>query len=134
MKSFLIIALLFGMVACTSSPKSTQAEMYEASELSQLMRDMVTFSKQAKENLANEASIESIPNQMWNLKKAKGTRNEHLEESYQAMSDPYLNALKGIQRGDSQAYYYRKSIDACKSCHGVYCGGPMDVINTLDLN
>ena len=132
------ITYLFGIVAlliiggCSKPAKQEKAEMYEASELSATMRVMVDFSKAAKQSIANGEAIDSIPSVIWDMATAHGTRDEHLESDFQALSKPYLEALKGIERGDSQSYYYYKSIDACKSCHSVYCGGPMAIINQLD--
>lgn len=119
-------------MACGQQSNKT-AELYEASELSSLMRDMVEFSKASKATLNAGGTIDSVPQHLFNLKHAKATRDEHLEESFQSLTDPYLNALRGIERGDSQHYYYKKSINACKSCHQVYCGGPMSIINQLPL-
>ncbi|MEY2924420.1 MAG: hypothetical protein RLZZ337_968 [Bacteroidota bacterium] len=126
---FAVLSLL--IVACSQNNKSEKAEMYEASELAQLMRDMVAFSENAKTKLAAGEKIDSIPAQIWDLKKVHGTRDEHLESAFQDLSNPYLEALKGIERGDSQQFYYTQSIEACKSCHGVYCGGPLLKINQL---
>lgn len=134
--NFKIATLAFfilGIVACTQSNKSEKAEMYEYSELASLMRDMVAFSEDAKSKLQNGDSITAIPSQLWDLQKAKGTRDEHLESTFQALTEPYLNSLKGIERGDSQVYYYNQSIQACKSCHSSYCGGPLVVINKLPI-
>jgi len=129
---FIVIALLVSLVfACGKTNKSEKAEMYEASELSSMMRDMVDFSKAAKQSLADGKTIDSIPSHFWGLKEAHATRDEHLEKPFQDMTAPYLNALKGIERADSQMYFYNASIDACKSCHSVYCGGPMEIINQL---
>ena len=134
MKLKLIIFSLIAVSIFACSQKDSgdsKAEMYEASELAAMMRDMVEFSKDAKAKLANGESIDSVPTHFWNIKTAVGTRDEHLETPFQTMTEPYLKALEGIQRGDSQQYYYDASIAACKSCHGIYCGGPMSIINQL---
>lgn len=127
-----ILIVVVALSACKTKPKNDAAEMYEASALSETMRTMVEFSKQAKANLAKGNAIDSIPEEIWQMAKATGTRGEHLESDFQALAPPYLEALKGIERGDSQSYYYLKSIDACKACHSRYCGGPMAIINQLD--
>ena len=133
LKFAVLIFISLGVFACTQSTKSEKAEMYEYSELASLMRDMVAFSEDAKVKLLNGDSITSIPSAIWELKKAKGTRDEHLESTFQSLTNPYLNALKGIERGDSQLYYYNQSIQACKSCHSSYCGGPLVVIDKLPI-
>jgi hypothetical protein len=129
-KALVIVAIVLGMVACKQPKK---AEMYEASELAGLMREMVEYSKGVKAHIESNAVQPEIPEQFWKLGEAKATRDEQLETEFQHMVPAYLEALKGIQRGDSTKHFYVKSIQACKSCHSVYCGGPMSVIKTLDL-
>jgi hypothetical protein len=133
LKLLIFSVIVFGVIACSQKDAGSgaEADMYEASELAALMRDMVEFSKDAKAKLASGETIDSIPAHFWDLKTAEATRDEHLETPFQTMTEPYLKALEGIQRGDSQQYYYNASIQACKSCHGVYCGGPMSIINQL---
>ena len=131
-KHIVIACIGLSLFACNQASKQQKAKMYEASGLSATMRVMVDFSKTAKQAIAEGENIDSIPSPIWEMATAHGTRDEHLEADFQALAVPYLEALKGIERGDSQSYYYYKSIDACKSCHGVYCGGPMAIINQLD--
>ena len=126
MRYLVFLTLLVSVWACNQ-----RADMYEASELSELMRVMVDFSESAKEKLEQGEAIGPIPTEMWDLRQMEATRGEHEEAEFQAMAIPYLQALKGIERGDSQAYFYRQSIDACRTCHTTYCGGPLEVINTL---
>lgn len=130
-RSIVFTILCLGIIACSKQKDDKKADMYEASEVSQMMREMVEFSKECKTALEKGEKAPEIPSQFWGLKEATATRGEHKEAAFQGMSEPYLNALKGIERGDSQQYYYRKSIDACKTCHSVYCGGPMSIINQL---
>lgn len=120
--------LLSGVVACTQ-----RADMYDSSELSTLMREMEQFSKDSREKLLKGERIGSIPEDIWNLQNKEATRGEHKEETFQALTKPYLQALKGIERGDSQVYWYNASINACRSCHNNYCGGPLVVINQLNI-
>jgi len=134
-KALIFLSLAVSVVACKQSQESKNetADMYEASELSQTMRDMVEYSKLVREQIRNDEQVSPVPEHIWNLKKAEGTRDEHLEDVFQALADPYLEALKGLETSDSNAYYYSKSIAACKACHSSYCGGPLQVINQLGL-
>lgn len=121
------------MYACTknSSQSDEKAKMYEASELSAMMRDMVKWSEQAKATLAKGDTIKNVPTKFYDLGNQEATRGEHAERAFQSMVPLYIDAIKGIERGDSQQYYYDASIQACKSCHTTYCGGPMTVIKQL---
>ena len=119
------------LASCNSSGN---ADMYEASDLSATMRDMVEFSKATKSALENEKEIPSIPKEFFELQSLESTRGEHKESAFIGMTTDYYNALRGMQRGDSVSYFYSKSIDACITCHSTYCGGPMTIISKLGLN
>ncbi len=135
-KYFILVLLVVVIVACGESntretgSTSDKAEMYEASELSAMMREMVSWSKEAKQSLAEGDSI-SVPEKFYSLGEQEATRGEHDEEAFKTMVPLYTAALEGIERGDSQQFYYDASIQACKSCHAVYCSGPLSVIEQL---
>ena len=132
LKSTIIILIVAGIVACSKQNQSSEAaDMYHPSELSQMMRDMVSWSKETKSLLSKGEIIDDVPQIFYNLANQKATRDEHKEAAFQGMVPEYLEALKGIDRKDSQQYYYDASIQACKTCHSVYCGGPLSVIDQL---
>lgn len=131
MKYVIALTIAITAIACGQSNSNDKADMYEASELSAMMREMVIWSKSAKATLAAGDTITSVPQSFYDLAKQIATRGEHDEAAFKAMVPAYTNALRGIERADSQQYYYDASIQACKSCHGVYCGGPLAVIEQL---
>ena len=132
LKLITTLLIVSGIFACTKQNQSSDsAEMYEPSELSQMMRDMVTWSKETKRLLLKGEVINDVPKQFYELASQKATRDEHKDVAFQGMVPEYLEALKGIDRKDSQQYYYDASIQACKTCHAVYCGGPLSIINQL---
>ena len=131
MKYIVFAFIALSIFACSQTNSSEKADMYEASELSAMMREMVVWSRSAKATLAAGDTIQEIPQSFYDLAKQMATRGEHDEAAFQAMSPAYTDALKGIERRDSQQYFYDASIQACKSCHGIYCSGPLDVIQQL---
>lgn len=131
MKYLIALTIAITALACGQSNSNEKADMYEASELSAMMREMVIWSKEAKATLAAGDIITTVPQSFYDLAKQTATRGEHDEAAFQAMVPSYTSALRGIERKDSQQYYYDASIQACKSCHGVYCSGPLDVIQQL---
>ena len=133
MKKFLVLSLILSLVwACGQQNAQEEAEMYDPSPLSQMMRTMEQFSEGAKLAIIRGESIE-VPQEIYGFPSLEATRGEHKEDLFQGMTGPYLNALKGIERGDSQAYYYQASIQACKNCHSYYCAGPLAAIKQLEL-
>lgn len=131
MKKLIIIVFAIVFILACSNTDQHKADMYEASPLAAMMRKMVDFSEKAKINLAQNQKIK-VPKELYSMPYLQATRNESEESVFQEMAKDYIAALEGIEREDSQAYYYSASIKACKNCHSVYCGGPMAVINTLD--
>ena len=131
MKWIIFLALVLSIIACGQGNKAEKADMYQASELSAIMREMVIWSNEAKATLAAGDTIESVQHSFYDLASQTATRGEHDEAAFKGMVPLYTDALKGIERRDSQQYYYDASIQACKSCHGVYCGGPLSIINQL---
>ena len=126
------MVIVSGIFACSKQNKSSEAaDMYHPSELSQMMRDMVSWSKETKRLLSKGEIIDDVPQIFYDLANQKATRDEHKEAAFQGMVPEYLEALKGIDRKDSQQYYYDASIQACGTCHSVYCGGPLSVIDQL---
>lgn len=128
---YIVALILFSLIVACGEGLQQKADMYEASELSKMMRDMVTWSKQAKHKLQNGGTIQHVPKAFYDMKNQVATRGEHKEAAFLGMVPTYINALKGIERKDSQQYYYDASIRACKTCHSVYCDGPMQIINQL---
>ncbi len=134
MKKYLVTLLLLGFVlACGQQNSKGEAEMYDPSPLSQMMRTMQIFSEKAKLSIIRGDSL-SVPQEIYGFPSLEATRGESEEDLFQAMTAPYLDALKGIERGDSQRYYYSASIKACKNCHSYYCAGPLAAIQQLELS
>ena len=131
MKYAIVAILTLALIGCGQMGSSKKADLYEASELSAMMREMVFWSMQAKKSLDAGEPIDSVPQSFYDLSKQTATRGEHEEAAFLGMVPAYTNALRGIERGDSQQFYYNASILSCKTCHSVYCGGPLDVIKQL---
>jgi hypothetical protein len=128
-----LVFLCFCLFGCAwfQSDTEQEPELHDPSEMSLLMRKMVEYSKQAKQNLANGKALDSIPSRFYDLLTLKASRNEQKEVPFQNMAIYYLAQLRGLERADSQEYFYRESINACKSCHSTYCNGPMLIIEKL---
>ena len=78
LKLITTLLIVSGIFACTKQNQSSDsAEMYEPSELSQMMRDMVTWSKETKSSLLKGEVINDVPKQFYDLANQKATRDEH---------------------------------------------------------
>ena len=76
MKYLIVSILALTVFACS---QNNNADMYEASELSSMMREMVVWSKASKAILAKGDTIESVPQSFYDLAKQHATRDEHEE-------------------------------------------------------
>jgi hypothetical protein len=100
------------------------------SELSALMRVCVDDLIAAKQALASG----QVPRPMrpthrrmrcsWHSK--EDTRNE----TFDGLARSYLDAVEGFDRGPSQEQY-NAVVQGCVTCHSVFCGGPLDLIEDL---
>jgi excinuclease UvrABC ATPase subunit len=129
----LFFGILLLIFACQSNKNSEEPDLYEASPMAAMMRDMVEWSKDAKSKLSDSISIK-VPDAFFELKNQAGTRDEHQDKNFQALAEMYVSHLKKINEGENQVYYYNQSIQACKSCHNNFCGGPLVVIEQLSLD
>ena len=67
---YIVALILFSLIVACGEGLQQKADMYEASELSKMMRDMVTWSKQAKHKLQNGGTIQHVPlysQKQWSL-------------------------------------------------------------------
>ena len=129
-KVYIILALSALIYACG---QNNDADMYEASEMAELMREMVDFSKETRQKLMDGDSAITVPAAFYEMKAMQATRDEQKDQEFQAMADVYLQTLKGLESGQATAEYYQASIKACQTCHSTYCGGPLEIINQLPL-
>ena len=68
LKLSIILILVLGIFACTKQNQNTEtADMYHPSELSQMMRDMVLWSKETKNLLSKGEVIDDVPKNIEDL-------------------------------------------------------------------
>lgn len=122
-----ILLLTIFLFACSR----TEPDMYEASPLAATMRQMVEFSKASKLAIKESKTLD-VPQEFLDLTVYKGTKDEHLDPFFQTMAKQYANNLRRME-GDSFAFYYQQSIKTCITCHQQFCGGPLVIIEKLQL-
>ena len=130
MKRGLVIICLFLLVY--SCQQSTKVQNYpnEMSEMALSMRAMVGKLKQAKIDielgLTPNLSIEDFKN-------AHFTDSSFQKEGFNPMADALLLAANNFDESPS-VVNYEIVVNTCRSCHEYMCPGPLEMINTLDLN
>ena len=115
-------------------------EMYEASELSVLMRKMQKEMEMLKADIdKNGQENVDLSNYLLDYKEittANPTDNKTKDVTYLGFATVYLektNALKNSNKEDL-IFNYNNTINACIACHEKHCSGPIKMINGLKIN
>lgn len=100
------------------------------SEMAFSMRTMSDKLKQAKKNI----EIGVIPNlSLEDFKNSHFTDSSFKKKEFIPMADALLDAAKKFDELPSEVNY-QIVVNTCRSCHEYMCPGPLEMINTLELN
>ena len=128
-RGLVIICLLLLVYSCQQSTK-VQNYPNEMSEMALSMRNMVDKLKQAKKDIEHGV----LPNlSIEDFKNAHFTDSSFQKEGFNPMADALLLAGKNFDEYPS-VDNYEIVVNTCRSCHEYMCPGPLEMINTLDLN
>ena len=128
-RGLVIICLLLLVYSCQQSTK-VQNYPNEMSEMALSMRNMVDKLKQAKKDIEHGV----LPNlSIEDFKNAHFTDSSFQKEGFNTMADALLLAAKNFDEYPS-VDNYEIVVNTCRSCHEYMCPGPLEMINTLDLN
>ena len=128
---------LFLMVSCETNKKEMKIEeepvMYEASEMSLLMRGMYEFNKAARTHIINKDSLLAFPEEFLSIHKAVLTDPSERDKEFDSIAEQFIKAQKATFsiQSDSTLYYFNKSVNLCISCHETRCIGPIPKIKKL---
>ena len=128
-RGLVIICLLLLVYSCQQSTK-VQKYPNEMSEMALSMRNMVDKLKQAKKDIKHGV----LPNlSIEDFKNAHFTDSSFQREGFNPMADALLLAAKNFDEYPSLDNY-EIVVNTCRSCHEYLCPGPLEMINSLDLN
>ena len=128
-RGLVIICLLLLVYSCQQSTK-VQNYPNEMSEMALSMRNMVDKLKQAKKDIEHGV----LPNlSIEDFKNAHFTDSSFQNEGFNPMADALLLAAKNFDEYPS-VDNYEIVVNTCRSCHEYMCPGPLEMINTLNLD
>lgn len=106
-----------------------------SSELSQLMRKMQAWTDSAKQLIVTGGVPKPFSQTFKKIFSAEPTDAETKKPSFAAFAQYYLHRLDLLERSakDSLRENYNATVDACISCHGDHCPGPIKSIRKLKL-
>ena len=130
MKRLIVCLWLFFTVFACQQRANIQKYPNETSEMALSMRTMVDKLKQAKKDIKlgilPKLSIEDFKNEHF-------TDFSFQKQGFNPMADELLIAAKNFDESPS-VVNYEIVVNKCKSCHEYICPGPLEMINTLDIN
>ena len=128
-RNLFIVSLLLLVYSCQQTTK-VQNYPNEMSEMALSMRTMVDKLKQAKIDI----ELGVTPNlSIEDFKNAHFTDSSFQKEGFNPMAEALLIAANNFDESPS-VLNYEIVVNTCRSCHEYMCPGPLEMINTLDLN
>lgn len=133
------------MVSCNSSEKKTEQkvstekekfvpDMYQASEMTLMMRSMYTSHEEIKKNILEGVSPKEFPSEYLNIYTAKLTDNKPQSEIFKSFSKIFIENEKDIYNAASKIPVKERfniAVNTCISCHTTECVGPIPRIKKL---
>lgn len=101
-----------------------------ASELATLMRRFVDDWKAARIALEADAGVPAYLPAHRRIRCSWPTDAADRNVTFDGYAQNYVKAVKAFDAAPSRATY-EGALDACKACHEVSCGGPLEVIEGL---
>ncbi len=145
--STLVIVLLFAFaLSCTqktepvaeepveeTASNAEAANMYKASELAQLMRNMYDSNMEMKKQIMEGKLPESFPEDFAKIHSAVATDPTVKTDAFHGMADYFVENMKAIEEADSTQIIssFNNMVNTCVSCHQMYCKGPIPKIKKL---
>ena len=128
-RNLVVVSLLLLVYSCQQSSK-VQNYPNEMSEMALSMRTMVDKLKQAKIDI----ELGVTPNlSIKDFKNGHFTDSSFQKEGFNPMADALLIAANKFDESPS-IDNYEIVVNTCRSCHEYLCPGPLEMINSLDLN
>ena len=128
-RNVVIVSLLLFVHSCQQSTK-VQNYPNEMSEMALSMRTMVDKLKQAKIDI----ELGVTPNlSIEDFKNAHFTDSSFQKEGFNPMADALIIAANNFDELPS-VVNYEIVVNTCRSCHEYMCPGPIEMINSLDLD
>ncbi len=112
---------------------STKFQMYKASEMAVLMRQMILEHEFTKGQILQEKPIGNFNKKYLNLHTAKLTVPSDRDESFEFFSENFIQMQKELYKTSisKRKETYNSVINLCIACHQNHCTGPIPRIKKL---
>lgn len=134
--SFIFLSLMILGLGCARNQEGAECEKpieYQTSPLAALMREMHDNLSTVRDQLELGQNPDSLPVFFDRILSAEATDPTDINDTYKALAASFLKARNqyNLSKIELKTQHYTYVIDACVSCHEVFCGGPMDKIKRL---
>ena len=140
-KHVFIYLILFVFIGCKSEKKEQSKDdskivydMYEPSEMANLMNDMYDYNLKIKKQILNGEVPQDFPLEFLKIHTAELSDFKYRNETFQAFSTVFIDAEKEVFNIDgslSLEQRFNNAVGVCISCHQTECTGPIPKIKKL---
>lgn len=143
MKSFLFLFFsIFVLIGCKQKEESQETakqekivyDMYEPSEMANLMNAMYEHNMQVKNDILEGNIPTEFPLEFMKIHSAELSEFKDRNEIFQSFSKLFIEAEKDIYNTDSTVPLedrFNRAVNLCVSCHQTECTGPIPRIKKL---
>lgn len=112
-----------------------ESQMYEASELASLMRQMYEDNDSLRTLIMSGEVPASFPEDFYTIHTAQATDPDEINETFHALAEEYMKNMEAIIHADKATVVaeFNNMVNTCVSCHQIYCQGPIPKIRKLTI-
>jgi cytochrome c553 len=117
----------------TNSNKKEKLVMYQASEMTKLMREMYLFEEKSKKQITNGELPLSFPEKFLKIHTAKLSSDFERDESFKSFTKAFVTNIEnlGTSNKNNAKQNFNTAINTCIACHKTTCTGPIPRIKKL---
>ena len=140
MKKAIFILLLIVLSSCekkkeeiTKTPKKEKFVMYQASEMTTLMREMYDFQEESKKQIEKGELPLDFPEKYKKIHSAQLSDDFEHDESFKGFTNLYYQNIENLYSSNEKNVKgnFNKAINTCVACHETTCTGPIPRIKKL---
>lgn len=141
---FSAISFLFVFVSCNetaekATPENSEKQeivydMYEPSEMANLMNQMYAYNLEVKNAIVSGKDIEEFPLDFLKIHTAELSDFKKRNETFESFSKLFIQAEKELYNPNSEVSEtdrFNTVVNLCISCHQTECTGPIPRIKKL---
>lgn len=141
MKKFIFILIIVAVLfSCENkkdpinkTSKKEELVMYQASEMTTLMREMYDFQEGSKQQIEKGELPLDFPEKFKTIHSAQLSDDFEHDESFKGFTNLYYQDIENLYNSNKENLKgnFNKTINTCVACHETTCTGPIPRIKKL---